>query len=79
MSPSSARGISPRGIQLEYINPNTWFAELAFQESAGQSIAYKYAVLHPDPNATPGRENRPVRRRAIAAEGVAKWRDSWEE
>jgi len=68
-----------KGVQLEYINLNTWFTEIAFNESAGQSIAYKFAVLHADPNSAPGRENRPCRRRAVGAEGVAKWRDSWEE
>jgi cyclomaltodextrin glucanotransferase len=68
-----------KGVHLEYINLNTWFTELAFDESAGKSVAYKFAVLHTDPNSAPGRENRPARRRAIGAEGVAKWRDSWEE
>jgi cyclomaltodextrin glucanotransferase len=68
-----------KGVHLEYINLNTWFTELAFNESAGQSVAYKFAVLHSGPNMPPGRENRPVRRRAIATEGVSKWRDVWEE
>ena len=68
-----------KGVPLEYINLNTWFTELAFNESAGESVAYKFAVLHAEPNSPPGRENRPPRRRAIATEGVAKWRDSWEE
>ncbi len=68
-----------KGVPLEYINLNTWFTEIAFNESAGQSIAYKFAVLHADPNSAPGRENRPCRRRALGTEGVAKWRDSWEE
>jgi cyclomaltodextrin glucanotransferase len=68
-----------KGVPLEYINLNTWFTELAFNESAGKSIAYKFAVLHAGPNMPPGRENRPVRRRAVGTEGVAKWRDVWEE
>jgi cyclomaltodextrin glucanotransferase len=68
-----------KGIKLEYINSNTWFTEIAFNESAGKSIAYKFAVLHPGPDSAPGRENRPCRRRAVALEGVAKWRDVWEE
>jgi cyclomaltodextrin glucanotransferase len=68
-----------KGVPLEYINLNTWFVELAFNESVGESVAYKFAVLHAEPNSPPGRENRPPRRRAIATEGVAKWRDSWEE
>jgi cyclomaltodextrin glucanotransferase len=68
-----------KGVALEYINPNTWFTELDFNESAGQSIAYKFAILHPEPDSAPTRENRPARRRAVGAEGVAKWRDIWEE
>jgi cyclomaltodextrin glucanotransferase len=68
-----------KGVPLEYINLNTWFAELAFNESVGESIAYKFVVIHSTPNSSPGRENRPPRRRAVVTEGVAKWRDSWEE
>jgi cyclomaltodextrin glucanotransferase len=68
-----------KGVHLEYINLNTWFTELAFNESAGESIAYKFAVLHSGPNQPPGRENRPVRQRAVGTEGVSKWRDVWEE
>ena len=68
-----------KGIPLEYVNHNTWFGELAFNESTGKSIAYKLVVIHPQPDAAPGRENRPVRRRPIAESGVSKWRDVWEE
>ena len=68
-----------KGIPLEYINQNTWFTELSFNESAGQSVAYKFAILHPTPDSAPGRENRPGRRRAVGSEGTAKWRDVWEE
>lgn len=68
-----------KGVPLEYINLNTWFVELPFNESAGESIAYKFAVLHAEPDSPPGRENRPTRRRAVATEGVVKWRDVWEE
>ena len=68
-----------KGVALEYVNHNTWFGELAFNESAGKSIAYKLVVIHPQPDAAPGRENRVVRRRPIAESGMAKWRDAWEE
>jgi cyclomaltodextrin glucanotransferase len=68
-----------KGVPLEYINLNTWFTELAFNESAGQSVAYKFAVLHAQADSAPGRENRPCRRRALGTEGVSKWRDVWEE
>jgi cyclomaltodextrin glucanotransferase len=68
-----------KAVPLEYINLNTWFVELSFNESAGKSIAYKFTILHPQPNSAPVRENRPPRRRAVGTEGVAKWRDIWEE
>ena len=57
------------GVPLEYVNHNTWFGELVFNESAGNSIAYKLVVIHPQPEAAPGRENRIVRRRPIAESG----------
>ena len=68
-----------KAVALEYVNHNTWFGEIAFNESAGKSISYKLAVIHPGPDSAPGRENRIVRRRPISESGVAKWRDVWEE
>jgi cyclomaltodextrin glucanotransferase len=68
-----------KAIPLEYVNTNTWFGELAFNESAGKSIAYKLVVFPAEPDAAPRRENRVVRRRPIATEGITKWRDVWEE
>jgi cyclomaltodextrin glucanotransferase len=68
-----------KGVLLEYVNHNTWFGELAFNESCGWTIAYKLVVLHPQPDVPPGRENRIVRRRPIAESGITKWRDVWEE
>jgi cyclomaltodextrin glucanotransferase len=68
-----------KGIALEYVNHNTWFGEIAFNESAGKTIAYKLVVLHAQPNSAPGRVNRILRRRPIPENGVSKWRDCWEE
>ena len=68
-----------KAIMMEYVNLNVWFTEIAFNESAGQTIAYKYVFIHPDPNLGPGRENRTGRLRPIPMEGVSKWRDVWEE
>jgi cyclomaltodextrin glucanotransferase len=68
-----------KAIPLEYVNLNLWFAEIAFNESAGKTIAYKYVFLHPDPNTAPGRENRMGRLRPLPIEGISKWRDVWEE
>ena len=77
--PELGRWDIDKGVCLEYINHNTWFGELSFNESAGQSIAYKLVVLHSQPDSEPVRENRVVRRRPIANSGVSKWRDVWEE
>jgi cyclomaltodextrin glucanotransferase len=70
-----------KAYRLEYINSNTWFGEIPFNESAGNVIAYKYAILHTDAY---GNETRsPVledvigRRWILADEGIVKWRDNW--
>ncbi len=60
---------------LEYINPNTWFAEIPFNESAGKLITYKYAMWRD--GQSPLRENLVARRWVLAAEGIVKWRDDW--
>jgi cyclomaltodextrin glucanotransferase len=68
-----------RAVAMEYVNSNLWFAEIAFDQSAGQTVAYKFVFLHADPNSAPGRENRTGRTRPVPIEGVSKWRDVWEE
>ena len=68
-----------KAIPLEYVNHNTWFGEIAFNETAGKAIAYKLVIVHPKPDLAPGRENRTVRRRPIPESGAIKWRDVWEE
>ncbi|PTX91956.1 cyclomaltodextrin glucanotransferase [Verrucomicrobia bacterium LW23] len=65
--------------RLEKINGNTWFGQLVFDQSAGHSITYKYVILGNLAEKAPRRENRTGRRRNIVAEGIAKWRDVWEE
>ncbi|MDY6782791.1 MAG: alpha-amylase family glycosyl hydrolase [Cyanobacteriota bacterium] len=60
---------------LEYINRNTWFGEIPFDESAGKAIAYKYATLRE--GQSPLRENLVCRRWVLANEGMVKWRDRW--
>jgi cyclomaltodextrin glucanotransferase len=64
-----------KGYPLEYINSNTWFAEIPFDESAGKLISYKYAMLRE--GRSPLRENLVNRRWVIAKEGTVKWRDTW--
>ncbi|OLP19972.1 cyclomaltodextrin glucanotransferase [Leptolyngbya sp. 'hensonii'] len=60
---------------LEYINSNTWFAEIPFNESAGKLIHYKYAMWRE--GQSPLRENLVARHWVIASEGTVKWRDTW--
>jgi cyclomaltodextrin glucanotransferase len=64
-----------KAYPLEYINTNTWFAEIPFNESAGKLIAYKYAMWRE--GQSPLRENLVARRWVIASEGTVKWRDQW--
>jgi cyclomaltodextrin glucanotransferase len=64
-----------KAYPLEYINENTWFAEIPFDESAGKLISYKYAMLRE--GTSPLRENLMNRRWVIAKEGTVKWRDTW--
>ncbi|KOP28282.1 cyclomaltodextrin glucanotransferase [Hapalosiphon sp. MRB220] len=64
-----------KAYPLEYINSNTWFAEIPFDESAGKLISYKYAMWRE--GGSPLRENLVSRRWVIANEGTVKWRDTW--
>lgn len=64
-----------KAYPLEYINTNTWFGEIPFNESAGKPITYKYALLRE--GQSPLRENIVARRWVIASEGTVKWRDKW--
>lgn len=64
-----------KGFVLEYINENTWFGEIPFEESAGKLISYKYALLRE--GTSPLRENLVCRRWFVASEGTVKWRDTW--
>ena len=64
-----------KAYRLEYINTNTWFGEIPFNESAGKLISYKYALIRE--GKSPLRENLVCRRWVIAHEGTVKWRDKW--
>jgi cyclomaltodextrin glucanotransferase len=64
-----------KGFPLEYINTNTWFGEIPFNESAGKLISYKYALLRE--GQAPLRENLVCRRWVLVSEGTVKWRDKW--
>lgn len=64
-----------KAYPLEYINSNTWFGEIPFEESAGKLITYKYVLLRE--GQSPLRENLVCRRWVLAHEGTVKWRDKW--
>jgi len=64
-----------KAFPLEYINANTWFGEIPFDQSAGKPIAFKYAIAHP--SKPPRYENLVCRRWILAAHGTIKWRDTW--
>lgn len=64
-----------KAFPLEYINSNTWFGEIPFDESAGKLICYKYALWRE--GRSPLRENLVARRWILATEGTVKWRDQW--
>lgn len=64
-----------KAFPLEYINTNTWFGEIPFNESAGKLISYKYALLRE--GQSPLRENLVGRRWVLVSEGTVKWRDKW--
>ncbi|WP_013324266.1 alpha-amylase family glycosyl hydrolase [Gloeothece verrucosa] len=64
-----------KAYPLEYINQNTWFGEIPFNESTGKPIAYKYAMWRE--GQAPLRENLVSRRWVVASEGTVKWRDRW--
>jgi len=64
-----------KAYPMEYINSNTWFAEIPFDESAGKLISYKYVLLRE--GQAPLRENITPRRWVVAHEGTVKWRDTW--
>ena len=65
--------------ELECVNSNTWFVELSFEVSAGRAVGYKYVIFPAGEGKGPQRENCTVRRRLVPQEGVAKWRDRWEQ
>jgi cyclomaltodextrin glucanotransferase len=69
-----------KAFRLEYINGNTWQGGIAFEQTAGKQVTYKYLIAREDAGLPPPRrENRTTRRRVVPETGTAKWRDIWEE
>jgi cyclomaltodextrin glucanotransferase len=60
---------------LEYINDNTWFGEISFNQSAGKAVCYKYAIRRS--GGPPTYENLVSRRWILSDRGTVKWRDTW--
>ncbi|HEY0944784.1 MAG TPA: carbohydrate-binding module family 20 domain-containing protein, partial [Opitutaceae bacterium] len=79
--PELGRWDISKAYRLEYLNSNTWFGEIPFDESAGKPIAYKYAICRLDEYGAltdpATRENIVCRRWVIARKGIVKWRDRW--
>jgi len=67
-----------KAVPLEFINGSTWFGEVAFTESAGRLVHYKFAIVPEQGQLVPWRENCTPRGRLVPSEGLAKWRDNWE-
>ena len=66
-----------KACPLHYINANTWCGEIAFNESAGKAINYKYAIWRS--NAVPVRENLVCRSGVLPEGGIVKWQDTWSQ
>ena len=66
-------------VFLECVNANTWIADLPVESAAGKAVGYKYVIFPAAEGLAPARENCTVRRRLLPPEGVAKWRDRWEQ
>jgi cyclomaltodextrin glucanotransferase len=66
-----------RAVPLEYVNPNLWMGDLAFDRSAGEIVLYKYAVVDQRGNAV--RESRMARMRTVPLESEREWADRWGE
>ena len=64
-----------KAYALEYINANTWFGEIPFNESAGKAITYKYVLRRE--NQAPLYENLVGRRWILVNQGTVKWQDIW--
>jgi len=58
---------------LRYINDNTWFGKIPFNESAGKAITFKYAIRRE--NQRPIYENLVCRRWILVNQGIVKWQD----
>jgi cyclomaltodextrin glucanotransferase len=64
-----------RAPRLERIDANTWSVDVAFYESAGKPIRYKYFLLGADGKVL--RENHLGHYHSVPASGHVSWHDDW--
>ncbi len=75
-APELGRWDPTRGVTLHYVNENLWTGDLLFEESAGEEILYRYAVI--DAAGTIRHEDRLPRVARAPACGVLSWKDRFE-
>jgi hypothetical protein len=61
---------------MQYINQNLWITDLAFEESAGAEILYRFVVI--DASGNLKHEDRLPRLRRVHHSGILPWRDRWQ-
>jgi cyclomaltodextrin glucanotransferase len=67
--------------RLEYVNADTWFNEIPFEESAGRPICFRFVVVWQgaaDPCTGACHENLQPRRFLLPASGRLKLEHDWE-
>lgn len=75
-APELGRWDPQRGVPMQYINQNLWMADLAFEESAGAEILYRFVVI--DASGNLKHEDRLPRLRRVHHSGILPWRDRWQ-
>ena len=65
-----------RAAPLHYVNENLWTGDLLFEESAGQEILYRFAVI--DAGGNIHHEDRLPRVRRVPEGGVLSWKDRFQ-
>lgn len=68
-----------KAVDLECVNGNTWFGEVAFDTSVGSDVSYKYVIFRAKEDCAPLREGCTARSKLLPEEGAGKWRDTWEQ
>jgi cyclomaltodextrin glucanotransferase len=75
--PELGRWDPSRGVPLHYVNENLWTGDLLFEESAGEEILYRYAII--DAGGTIRHEDRLPRVRRVQESGVLSWKDRFQD